>query len=236
MSLINDALRKARQAAAEHDGQQVRSRPPVAYPSRGPRRGLGTAAVAVIAAAACLGGAAAVWWAMSESTPREEPAVPAPAPSVGAGGTAPGTESRPDEPASGSVARQAETTPPPPRVATGDSGGPSRPAQAGDGGRGPRDDGTAEAPSADEDRAPPLPGVPHARGPNGERVYVLDADLGDVSLSLDFIVFREVRPFAEINGVEVHEGSEIEGFTVVTIEADQVTLRDGEGPLILKVR
>lgn len=236
MSLINDALRKARQAAAEHDVQQGRSRPPMAYPSRGPRRGLGTAAVAMIATAACLGGAAAVWWAMTESIPRGKRAVTAPAPSVAAGGTVPGTESRPDEPDSGSMARRAEATPPPLHVATGDTGGLSRPAQAADGGRGGRDDGTAEAASADQDRAPPPPGVPHARGPAGERVYVLDADLGDVSLSLDFIVFRQVRPFAEINGVEVYEGSEIEGFTVVTIEADQVTLRNEEGPLILKAR
>jgi hypothetical protein len=108
--------------------------------------------------------------------------------------------------------------------------------QAESAGRGGRDGGTAKAVSADRDGAPPPPGVPHARGPAGERVYVLDADLGDVSLSLDFIVFRQVRPFAEINGVEVSEGSEIEGFTVEKIEADQVTLRDEEGPLILKVR
>ncbi|HSO22806.1 MAG TPA: hypothetical protein VLT81_07855 [Chondromyces sp.] len=235
MSLINDALRKARQAAAEHDVQEGRARPPMAYPSRGPGRGLGRAAVAMIAAAACLAGAAAVWWAMSESAPRRDRAVAAPAPLVEAGGTAPGTVSRPDEPASGSVARQAETTPPPPRVAAGDSGGLSRPTQAESNGRGGRDDGTAEAAPADDDRAPPTPGVPQGRGPTGERVYVLDADLGDVRLSLDFIVFRQVRPFAEINGVEVYEGSEIEGFTVEKIEADQVTLRDAAGPLVLRV-
>lgn len=236
MSLINDALRKARQAAAEHDGQPGRARPPMAYPSRGPGRGVGTAAVAIIAAAACLGGAAAVWWAMTGSIPQGERAVPAPAPSVAAGGTVPGTESRPDEPVSGPMAGRAEATPPPPRVATGDYGGLSRPAQAEDDGRGDRDDGTAEAASADEDRASPPPGVLHGRGPAKERVYVLDADLGNVRLSLDFIVFRQIRPFAEINGVEVYEGSEIEGFTVVTIEADQVTLRNEAGPLILKVR
>ena len=236
MSLINDALRKARQAAVEHDVQQGRARPPMAYPSRGPGRGLGRAAVAMIAAAACLAGAAAVWWAMSRSAPQEDHAAAVPTPTAEAGGTSPGTGSRPDDPASDPVALTTGTTTPPSPIDTGDGGGPSPPVQAESAGRGGRDDGTTKAVSADGDGAPPPRGVPHSRGPTGERVYVLDADLGDVSLSLDFIVFRQVRPFAEINGVEVSEGSEIEGFTVVTIEADQVVLRDAEGPLILKVR
>jgi hypothetical protein len=235
VSLINDALRKARQAAAEHDVQQGRARPPMAYPSRGPGRGLGTAAVVLIAAAACLGGAAAVWWAMSEPAPRGDRAVAAPAPLVEAGGTGPGTESRPDEPASDPMPREAEPTPPPSRIATGDSAGASRPVQAGDGDRRGRDHGMAGAASDDQDGAPPPPGDARNHTSDGDRVYVLDADLGDVSLSLDFIVFRQVRPFAEINGIEVYEGSEIEGFTVEKIEADQVTLRDAAGPLVLRV-
>ena len=58
-----------------------------------------------------------------------------------------------------------------------------------------------------------------------------DPDLGDASddlvacdttLSLGYIVFRPVRPFAEINGEEVFEGSEIAGFVVERIEADRV--------------
>jgi hypothetical protein len=73
------------------------------------------------------------------------------------------------------------------------------------------------------------------RGPTGERIFILDADLGTTSLSLGYIVFRPVRPFAEINGVEVYEGSEVEGFTVEKIEADKVTLRDADGPLVLRV-
>jgi len=64
---------------------------------------------------------------------------------------------------------------------------------------------------------------------------MLDAELGGTTLSLGYIVFRPVRPFAEINGVDVYEGSEIEGFTVERIEADRVVLRDAEGPLELRV-
>ncbi len=35
---------------------------------------------------------------------------------------------------------------------------------------------------------------------SGERVFVMDAELGYASLSLGYIVFRPIRPFAEING------------------------------------
>ena len=71
--------------------------------------------------------------------------------------------------------------------------------------------------------------------PNGERVFVMEAELGGVSLSLGFIVARSTNPFAEINGSEVWIGSEIEGFVVEAIEADRVVLRDDKGLLILRV-
>ena len=64
MSLINDALRKARQAAAEHE-----ARPPdgpfqarKAYPSRSPNRRSGVVLVVLVAIAAGLLGAALAWW------------------------------------------------------------------------------------------------------------------------------------------------------------------------------
>ena len=63
----------------------------------------------------------------------------------------------------------------------------------------------------------------------------MDADLGYASLSLGYIVFRPVRPFAEINGVDIYEGSEIAGFKVEKIEIDRVVLRDARGPLELRV-
>jgi Tfp pilus assembly protein FimV len=69
----------------------------------------------------------------------------------------------------------------------------------------------------------------------GERDYIMEADLGDVVLSLGYIVARRVNPFAEINGVEVYLGSEIEGFVVEAIEADRVVLRDKDGTLVLRV-
>ena len=71
-------------------------------------------------------------------------------------------------------------------------------------------------------------------GPDGERIYLIEADLGTVVLTLDFIALRADDPFAQINGLDVHVGSTIEGFTVEAIERDQVRLRDDDGPLILR--
>jgi len=70
---------------------------------------------------------------------------------------------------------------------------------------------------------------------DGNRVFVMEAELGYASLSLGFIVSRASNSFAEINGREVWIGSEIEGFVVEAIEADRVILRDDKGPLILRV-
>ncbi len=69
----------------------------------------------------------------------------------------------------------------------------------------------------------------------GNRVFDLDADLGYATLSLGFIVARPVNPFAEINGIEVSIGSEVEGFRVEKIEADRIVLRDEKGELVLRV-
>ena len=55
-----------------------------------------------------------------------------------------------------------------------------------------------------------------------------------ITLNLDFIVFRPDDPFAEINGLEVHVGSTIEGFKVEKIERNQVHLRDEKGALVLR--
>jgi len=70
---------------------------------------------------------------------------------------------------------------------------------------------------------------------DGSRVFVMEAKIGGVSLSLGYIVARTTNPFAEINGTDVWIGSEIEGFVVEAIEADRVVLRDDKGPLILRV-
>lgn len=70
---------------------------------------------------------------------------------------------------------------------------------------------------------------------NDEEIYILEADLGNgVILSLDFLIYREVDPFAEINGVEVHLGGTIEGYRVKAIERDRVTLSNGRKTVVLR--
>jgi len=76
---------------------------------------------------------------------------------------------------------------------------------------------------------------PRGSGAGGDRVFVLEADLGYATLSLDYIVFRPDDPFAEINGIEVHEGWFVDDFVVDKIERDRVILHDEKGPLVLRV-
>ena len=63
----------------------------------------------------------------------------------------------------------------------------------------------------------------------------MEAVLAETTLSLGYIVARSDNPFAEINGIDVYVGSEIEGFVVESIEAEMVVLRDDQGPLVLRV-
>lgn len=69
-----------------------------------------------------------------------------------------------------------------------------------------------------------------------ERVYVLRADLGYAKLQLDFIVYKPSAPFGRINGQDIVPGSIVDGFLVEEIGRDFVRLRDPHGPLVLRVR
>jgi hypothetical protein len=235
--LINDALRKARQAAAEHEMRQPEAafRTPKAYPSRGPRRRSGVMLLVLVAATAGLTGAALVWW------------------TLGQGDSAVAVADQP-------IADTAPDTVTVSKSESADEAIKKPPADPGDATdtRDFRDDGTEppdEEPAtgqmagavADPDghtvsaqpTAPPRSAEGHLvrQDPAGDRrAFVLDADLGYASLSLGFIVARSVRPFAEINDIEVYVGSEVAGFVVEKIEPDQVTLRDARGELVLKVR
>jgi hypothetical protein len=224
VSLINEALRKARQAASEHDAKQADDifRPRKAYPSRRSGRG-GWLITAMIATVAAVIGASAAWWFFGEgrSTPVEstiaearlaevEVPVMTPAPS-------PATL---DEPI---AAEAAETT--------AVEGPTPRPPQLAD--RSPEVHADSE-PLVSEPQPTDIVAA-HDSEMIGEREFVMEAELGDLVLSLGFIVARASNPFAEINGREVYVGSEIEGFVVEAIEADRVVLRDDKGPLVLRV-
>jgi hypothetical protein len=241
VSLINDALRKARQAAAEHE-----ARPPdgpfqarKAYPSRRPNRRTGVVLVVLVAVAAGLLGAALAWWLTVDQQPLPEPeAFPRQRPAA--------AESSAKTPAAPVGAEDQDVTPPTSR-ATGQEiqPGESRQQPAPDASAGSSRElsepsAAMPTPSPVINPSPPtavLPAEPSAANESGgERVFVLDADVGYATLNLGFIVARSTNPFAEINGIEVRVGSEIEGFTVEAIEADRVVLRDDRGPLVLTVK
>jgi len=223
VSLINEALRKARQAAADHEDQRNAGRAPHAYPSRGPRKGAGPAAVALVAVLAGLAGAAGVWWIVSagavDSKSGAEPRLEQPA---AGDNSSPATSNQAlTEPAPEGLERQAPAAPPVETTPMPEAATPVPEAA---------DPVIETAPAAPS----PLPAEP-AVTTSGNRVFIMDAELGYASLSLGYIVFRPVRPFAEINGNDVYEGSEVAGFKVEKIEVDRVVLRDDRGPLELRV-
>jgi hypothetical protein len=222
VSLINEALRKARQAASEHDSKQAEgpSRPARAYPSRrsGSPNSLLIVALTAVAAGAIV--ASAVWWFFGSRQTVQQPAVASHQAPVAAASVAetPSPIPEPDD-------NQAILAPVQADVAEVSAPRPTAAPEP-----------TPPIDETDAEPAPPAeaPGEPAPRS-DGERVFVVEADLGATSLSLGYIVARRDNPFAEINGVEVYVGSEIEGFVVEAIEADRVVLRDDQGELILRV-
>jgi hypothetical protein len=226
VSLINDALRKARQATSEHEANQPETafRPAKAYPSRRSGRSGGPLAAALIAVAAAVIGAAAAWWYLgNRQTPPTEPGT---------------SEARAADDAEHAAPLMTPPTPVANRTVS-----ESRDSTADDVPT-PMDVHPTESVAAariQPGNSPTEPAVPLAAtggpvtDPNRGRVFVLEAELGYASLSLGYIVARRDNPFAEINGKEVRVGSEIEGFVVEAIETDRVILRDARGPLVLRV-
>jgi len=221
VSLINDALRKARQAASEHEAKQAEEvfRPRKAYPSRRTGGG-GWLVTAMIAVAAAVVGASAAWllFGARQSVPVESTIA----------------EARPPElagpvmvPESSPVALDHASSDETPAV-----GAPTpRPSEPSD----PSPEPQAEVEPTAAEPLPTVAAASPARSASGEREFVMEAEIGGVVLSLGFIVARANNPFAEINGIEVYLGSEIEGFVVESIEADRVVLRDDDGQLVLRV-
>ena len=207
MSLINEALRKARQAASEHDAKPLEGpfQPAKAYPSRGPGRRGGLLLMSLIAVAAGVSGAVAAWWILGDhETVSNSPAIEA-ATSMATPVVVPTPFDDRAPAAPHEVPLQQESVPAEVEQPVIES----TPAVA-----------EAEESTTDSD---------------GNRVFVMEAKIGGVTLSLGYIVARTTNPFAEINGTDVWIGSEIEGFVVEAIEADRIILRDDKGLLILRV-
>lgn len=233
MSLIHEALRKARRHEGDEDARGV------AY-ARGltgrRHRGLGTGMVigALLAVAAGAAVGMGMWLWLGDRSGPEPAAADSGAATIMTGAS--GLESAPSLPATESATAATASPETPAQGASGD-----RPAASTGSGQPPGEltNGTEQpAPPAAEPRPPPPAerATPReTRGPNGERVFHVEADVGYASLVVDYIVDRHSDPFARINGRDIRVGGTIEGFTVEEITSAAVRLRDARGPLVLMV-
>jgi len=236
VSLVGDALRRARAEAGERRGVAIPPGlgPPIRRSLLGGPVVVGLVLVAVAAAAAAL-----AWWLAGGGAGTPAPASPArvahavvdptaparlaedAAPGRGAPESAPAAAATGDGrpvPAEAMAAAAADGAPPP--------GGPAAPPA---GARFP-----AAAPAATA--APPTPATTAAPPATGARDFVIDAELGYARLHLDYLVYKPSAPFARLNGRDVVVGSIVDGFRVVEIGPDFVRLADARGPVILRVR
>jgi hypothetical protein len=249
MSLISEALRKARQETTGRDAERRGLKVPPGWdrPISGSRLGAGLVLGAVIALAAALAGATVVWWAVGRGDDGESVAtISGVEPVAEALREGVSDETRieaGDDPATLRSRAETEMAPRTEDITDIRAGDP--PAQE------PQTDpvspiGDTEAAGAaaviddavgqDQVVSDSPPSGEVAGAPAGTRIFVVDADLGQTKLTLDFIAYRPDDPFAEINGREVHVGSRIEGLTVEEIARDFVRLADERGEVILRVR
>lgn len=248
MSLVSDALRKARQEAAEREAVRSGVAPPaqLAVRTAGGRFGSGLVLGAVIAVVAAAGGAWTVWWllpmgpspgnagdaATAVATDVAEPVSAAEAPSSSTAGPEDASGAR--EETEHSAAVDAAASQP---VAQTDA--PTASAVAVEDAHAPPATQDGSAPRSERSQPEDSENVYDEEieaTADGPREFVLDADLGYARLSLGYVVYRASDPYAEINGRLVHEGWRIEGFVVEEITANTVRLRDERGELILRAR
>lgn len=225
MSLIGEALKRARLESARREGEErgtAHSSMPAYLPARR-RSGAGWIIATALSAAA---GAGVVYLLVTRppaSTPedsarpplldREETATlsdsaanaAAPAPSSPAEAAVPPSPA--SQTASPSDSEVSPPSPPPPAPAT-DPPAPKAP---------------AATPVAD-----PVP--------PGARVYVSVAELGTTRLELDGIVASPTDPVVMINRKLLGIGEGLQGWVVEKIEAKQVTLRGGDEIIVLRLR
>jgi hypothetical protein len=222
MSLVSDALRKARQYATARDIQRHGAAAgALVPPPRRSRLGVGLVLGAAIALAAAAAGAVFVLWALrNNAAGRDAATVAAP------GEAAPTPPTTPPAIAGGALVRN-EPAARPAEVAEA----PAGTMLAADAPQPERQ--TAGSPVPVESLTPAASGT--AGGP-GERVYILHADLGYATLHLDFLVYKTSGGFGRINGLDVAPGTIVEGFVVEEIGSDFIRLRDSRGPLVLRTR
>jgi len=244
MSLVSEALRKARQEAADREGRKHGIPHGLVLPPKRWRSGPGLVLAVLIPLAAAIAGAAIAWWALNRRAPattgsvevsRPFPPAPTPAAAPGLSGTVAGAVAQSkqeplaapagQEPRGNEQARSsnAAATPQLQPVALLPLPTPAPEPASGTGQSGPET--TADQSGTQERKAHASP---------RERVFVVDADLGHAKLHLDYVVYRPGSPFAGINGQQVTIGSVIEGLQVDEISQEFVRLRDSRGTVVLR--
>ncbi len=255
MSLISEALRKARAEAAEREGRRQGVPRALALPPKRSRSGLRVALIAAIALGAALAGGGIAWWALAS----HRAATRAAGGATARGTPAPGLAAAAGVADAGPEAAPRSSPPQQALLPIGDVSGAAGPSPAAAPVKAPRERIVSPAPSSGEPpRATPAPrptqGTPGAEegreskpSPSAaaversahqerERSFAIDADLGYAKLHLDYIVYRRGSPFAGINGGQVFVGSVIDGFTIEEIAEDSVRLRDSRGTVVLRIR
>jgi cytoskeletal protein RodZ len=240
MSLVSEALRKARQEAAKREGRERGIPRGLVVPPKRWNSGPGLSLAILIALAAAIAGAGLAWWALGRRStpatasieltrPAQGPPVPSarePAPAAPSAAAAQGRRQPAESPASVAKAQDralaAVAIPQPQGAAAVTTTSPAPQT----GGAQPTSGTPAEEPGKQRERA---------EGGSRERSFVVDADLGYAKLHLDYVVYRPTSPFAGINGQQVIIGSVIEGLQVEEIGPESVRLHDRRGAVVLRV-
>ena len=279
MSLINEALRKARQEAAEQQeqergGKRDTYRPPRAHLPEQSRLGLGLFLGAGLGLLVAMAAGIAIWLAMdrnpdtpatqdvlAQSTAAPSTAPPEQTPAVAKTQSPPSPEPPQTEPTKAiePAPAQKPTEPAPstshPAPSAPEPATPTRPAEPVATQPPPAEPApptTREStevvaatdqavtrlpePAQPEDELPKLIEPPETIGQVGDSTFVLEAELGGKTVTLDFIVWNPSAPFAQINGKQVKVGQLVAGLLVENIERDRVTLKSTEGRIVLRVR
>ena len=238
MSLINEALKRARIEAARRDAAD-KGVPATALPVYVPqRRRLWLAPfLGFVVGIAAFAVAAGAYYLARRPAPEEDrpaaAAAPEPPPVVAAEAAVPAPASAgiPETRAAADRSGRAASSPPAMAVA------PESPAAtATEPARGVPASAPAAAAGRDSPRLAPDP-MAGESGIDDGRTYFVEAELpGGAAVKLDFIVWSETRPFAQINGELINPGQIVDGFTLLAVERERVELEGRGTRFWLRVR
>ncbi|MEN8165156.1 MAG: hypothetical protein ABFS37_13580 [Acidobacteriota bacterium] len=234
MSLISDALRKARQEAAEREAKERGLESPVVagYWKRGGRLGAALVLGAAIAMGAAVIGGGLVWWALADRSD-----------STAVDGPNEGVQAEVEVVEESPVTSNGDQAPDPPQETMAPTVTPVE-SRRDDHDVSPvvEDDAVTRVEVSDRtpDREEAVPAEvpspqPQPQPQVAEGEFVGEARIGGITLTLDYLVFRKENPFAQINGQDVFVGGVVEDHVVEAITADSVVLTQGDAKIVLRV-